>query len=77
MHRTRVDERHQAQLADSGQTPQKRQVEQGPHPRRERYGDVGRDAQAVATRVEGTEFGKRIAGHVRSEGSRPASGAWP
>ena len=81
MPRPGIDERHEPQLADPGESAHLRGVEQQSHPRSERNGEVGRDADTVDDRVEGDEFRQRGESHrtvllhpLTAAARRPASG---
>ena len=53
----RVDQRDEPQLADAGEPPKSRRIDQRLHPRRERHGHAGGNTNPRRRGAEGGEFG--------------------
>ena len=53
----RIDQRHQAELADAGQAAEIGRVDQLPHAGRQRHVDLGRNPHQPAAGVQGDDFG--------------------
>ena len=53
----RIDQRHQAQLADARQAAEIGRVDQLPHAGRQRHVDLGRNAHQAPAGVQGDDFG--------------------
>ena len=57
VNRRRIDQRHQAQLADAGQAAKVGRVDQLPHARRQRHVGLRRNPHQPAASVQGDDFG--------------------